>query len=192
METILVIMLFILFLVAFPLLFEVRVYANLLENFGMITLRVFGLRVYFAKLKIKGKTLIITTKKKRKSQDIEVSSQEIDFATNFYKQLTEVVALRKLCFYTKVGTKNPLVSAMLGGICQLAINALAITAKNSKNHSDVVVVCGTDFARNCAVISLRVRCFITLIDVGLSFIKAKKQTKKQEQIKWKKKLNRQR
>ena len=180
MEIFLITVLLFLFVIAFPFLFEIRFYVNVLENFGMITLKFCGIRVYFAKLKIKGKNIVIKTARKRTAKEIEISGEKIDFAKNFFEELVDVLSLRKLCIYFNLGTPNPFWTAMLGGIASSITNFVALTLKMKKPHSDIVLVNNSNFERTCAVLSARVRFFITLSDVGLSFLRALKKTKKEE------------
>lgn len=180
MEIFLIAVLLFLFVVAFPFLFEVRFYVNVLENFGMVTLKFCGIRVYFAKLKIKGKNVVIKTNKKRTNKEIEISGEKIDFAKNFLEEVIDVLSLRKFCLYLNLGTSNPFLTAMIGGIASSITNFVALKLKIEKPHSDIVLINNSNFERTCAVLSTRVRFFITLSDVGLSFLRALKKTRKEE------------
>lgn len=189
MEIFLILMLFFLFVIAFPFLFEVRLFVNVLDNFGMITFKFCGIRVYFAKLKIRGRNIVVKTKRKRSYREIELSSEKIDFAQNFFQELTEVLALRKLCVYSNVGVGNPFYSALVGGILENATNALALKLKSKRPHADFVILNNTNFEKASIVLSVRIRFFITLLDTGLGFLRAVKKTRKEEIEQWKQNCN---
>lgn len=189
MEIFLITVLLFLFIIAFPFLFEVRFYVNVFENFGMLTLKFCGIRVYFAKLKIKGKNIVIKTARKRTAKEIEISSEKIDFAKNFFEELVDVLSLRKLCIYFNLGTPNPFLTAMIGGVTSSITNFIALKLKMKKPHSDIVLVNNCNFERICAVLSTRVRFFVTLSDVGLSFLRALRKTRKEEIEQWKQNYN---
>lgn len=189
MEIFLITVLLFLFFIAFPFLFEVRFYVNVFENFGMLTLKFCGIRVYFAKLKIKGKNIVIKTARKRTAKEIEISSEKIDFAKNFFEELVDVLSLRKLCIYFNLGTPNPFLTAMIGGVTSSITNFIALKLKMKKPHSDIVLVNNCNFERTCAVLSTRVRFFVTLSDVGLSFLRAIRKTRKEEIEQWKQNYN---
>ena len=183
MEIFLITVLLFLFIIAFPFLFEVRFYVNVFENFGMLTLKFCGIRVYFAKLKIKGKNIVIKTARKRTAKEIEISSE------NFFEELVDVLSLRKLCIYFNLGTPNPFLTAMIGGVTSSITNFIALKLKMKKPHSDIVLVNNCNFERTCAVLSTRVRFFVTLSDVGLSFLRAIRKTRKEEIEQWKQNYN---
>ena len=89
MEIFLILVLLFLFVIAFPFLFEVRFYVNVFENFGMVTLKFCGIRVYFAKLKIKGKNIVIKTSRKRTSKEIEISTEKKSGKTSAALEMLE-------------------------------------------------------------------------------------------------------
>ncbi len=189
MEIFLILVLLFLFIIAFPFLFEVRFYVNVLENFGMLTLKFCGIRVYFAKLKMRGKSILISTKRKRSDKEIEISTEKINFAKNFFEELVDVLSLRKLCVYLNVGVQNPFITAMIGGAMSSITNIVALKLKMKKPHSDIVLLNHSNFEKTCVVFSTRIRFFITLSDVGLSFLRAAKKTKKEEIKQWKQNYN---
>lgn len=189
MEIFLILVLLFLFIIAFPFLFEVRFYVNVLENFGMLTLKFCGIRVYFAKLKMRGKSILISTKRKRSDKEIEISTEKINFAKNFFDELVDVLSLRKLCVYLNVGVQNPFITAMIGGAMSSITNIVALKLKMKKPHSDIVLLNHSNFEKTCVVFSTRIRFFITLSDVGLSFLRAAKKTKKEEIKQWKQNYN---
>lgn len=189
MEIFLILVLLFLFIIAFPFLFEVRFYVNVLENFGMLTLKFCGIRVYFAKLKMRGKSIFISTKRKRSDKEIEISTEKINFAKNFFDELVDVLSLRKLCVYLNVGVQNPFITAMIGGAMSSITNIVALKLKMKKPHSDIVLLNHSNFEKTCVVFSTRIRFFITLSDVGLSFLRAAKKTKKEEIKQWKQNYN---
>lgn len=189
MEIFLIPVLLFLFIIAFPFLFEVRFYVNVLENFGMLTLKFCGIRVYFAKLKMRGKSILISTKRKRSDKEIEISTEKINFAKNFFDELVDVLSLRKLCVYLNVGVQNPFITAMIGGAMSSITNIVALKLKMKKPHSDIVLLNHSNFEKTCVVFSTRIRFFITLSDVGLSFLRAAKKTKKEEIKQWKQNYN---
>ncbi len=184
-----ILMLLFLFVIAFPFLFEIRFFVNALENFGMIALKFCGIRIYFAKLKIRGRSIVIKTKRKRSYKEIELSSEKIDFAQNFFQELTEVLALRKLCLYSNIGVGNPFYTALLGGVLENVSSIIAIKLKSKKPHADIVVLNNSNFDKTSVVLSVRVRFFITLLDAGLSFLRAVKKTRKEEIEQWKQNCN---
>lgn len=189
MEIFLILVLLFLFIIAFPFLFEVRFYVNVLENFGMLTLKFCGIRVYFAKLKMRGKSILISTKRKRSDKEIEISTEKINFAKNFFEELVDVLSLRKLCVYLNVGVQNPFITAIIGGAMSSITNIVALKLKMKKPHSDIVLLNHSNFEKTCVVFSTRIRFFITLSDVGLSFLRAAKKTKKEEIKQWKQNYN---
>ncbi|MGN1162525.1 MAG: hypothetical protein ACI4T2_01155 [Christensenellales bacterium] len=155
----------------------------------MLTLKFCGIRVYFAKLKMRGKSILISTKRKRSDKEIEISTEKINFAKNFFEELVDVLSLRKLCVYLNVGVQNPFITAMIGGAMSSITNIVALKLKMKKPHSDIVLLNHSNFEKTCVVFSTRIRFFITLSDVGLSFLRAAKKTKKEEIKQWKQNYN---
>lgn len=187
MKIFLISLLLFFFILAFPILVEIRIFANVLQNFGMATFRIYGLKVYFSKVRLKDKKVIIKTKRKKTEKEIELSSENIDFAKNFFKEVINVLSLRKFCIYTKIGSSNPFVSAIIGGFIGNILNALSIRLKVYKRQCDIVALFATNFYKADIVASIRTRFFITPIDLIISLVRAFKKTKK-EKIAWKKKF----
>ena len=70
MEILLITLLFILIILAFPFLFEIRAYVDILDNFGMVAFKIFGIRVYFARLKVENKAIVIRRKNNKTIKEI--------------------------------------------------------------------------------------------------------------------------
>ena len=185
MEILLITLLFILIILAFPFLFEIRAYVDILDNFGMVAFKIFGIRVYFARLKVENKAIVIRRKNNKTIKEIKLSSDNIDFVKNFFKEMLEVVAVRKICVYSRVGTGNCFSGALLGGFVGALLSNVGVALKVYRRHADIVMVNSTDFYNPKACMAVRTRFFITPIDVVVGLIKAVKKTRK-ERLEWKK------
>lgn len=168
----LLIPLFLFILLILPILFEVRLSYNIYKNMGTLSLKLWFIRIKLLTFKIKGKNLIIRTKKNAKQIEISLAGPEIKLLEQFSVQIKDKIKVKKLEFHSKIGTGDAFQSAMLSAGISIIVSMVWGYIKNQKDTAQIGIVNHTEYKEKVFQISLLGRISISIFDTLYSFIMA--------------------
>ncbi|MEG1499967.1 MAG: hypothetical protein RR400_02765 [Clostridia bacterium] len=166
-------------LIIFPFPFEIRFFFNVNKNYGITSVWLDKIKINLTKIRLIGNNVLISTKKKKEEQEVVLTSKQIAFFNNFTKLVVGKLSLRKINFYSKIGTFDPMRAAFLGGTVNSFVSILMLKIKQKKPHCEIVVYNQTIFNDAVVMMSCKVRVFISIWDIVGSLLKAKQITKKE-------------
>ncbi len=168
----LIIPLFLFILLLLPFIFEVRISYNVYKNYGTLALKLWFIKIVLITFKIKGKTIVIRTKKDAKQIEISLIGPEIKLLEQFSVQIKDKIKVKKLEFHSHIGTGDAFQSAMLSAGISIAISMFLGYIKNFKDTAQIDIVNHTNYKEKVFQISLLGRISISIFDTLYSFIMA--------------------
>ena len=168
----LIIPLFLFILLLLPFIFEVRISYNVYKNYGTLALKLWFIKIVLITFKIKGKTIVIRTKKDAKQIEISLIGPEIKLLEQFSVQIKDKIKVKKLEFHSHIGTGDAFQSAMLSAGISIAISMFLGYIKNFKDTAQIDIVNHANYKEKVFQISLLGRISISIFDTLYSFIMA--------------------
>ena len=168
----LIIPLFLFIILLLPFIFEVRISYNVYKNYGTLALKLWFIKIVLITFKIKGKTIVIRTKKDAKQIEISLIGPEIKLLEQFSVQIKDKIKVKKLEFHSHIGTGDAFQSAMLSAGISIAISMFLGYIKNFKDTAQIDIVNHTNYKEKVFQISLLRRISISIFDTLYSFIMA--------------------
>ncbi len=168
----LIIPLFLFIILLLPFIFEVRISYNVYKNYGTLALKLWFIKIVLITFKIKGKTIVIRTKKDAKQIEISLIGPEIKLLEQFSVQIKDKIKVKKLEFHSHMGTGDAFQSAMLSAGISIAISMFLGYIKNFKDTAQIDIVNHTNYKEKVFQISLLGRISISIFDTLYSFIMA--------------------
>lgn len=168
----LIIPLFLFIILLLPFIFEVRISYNVYKNYGTLALKLWFIKIVLITFKIKGKTIVIRTKKDAKQIEISLIGPEIKLLEQFSVQIKDKIKVKKLEFHSHIGTGDAFQSAMLSAGISIAISMFLGYIKNFKDTAQIDIVNHTNYKEKVFQISLLGRISISIFDTLYSFIMA--------------------
>ena len=121
----LVIIFIVLFLLFVPIFIKIKLNFNVLNNFGTFKFYVFGIRIYFVKIRFSKNQINIIGKKKEKNINLDLNDSVLQFVNKLIYQLFLKIKITKLSLVASFGKKNDaFLPAMLCGIEEVFFYAL--------------------------------------------------------------------
>lgn len=113
------------FLLFVPIFIKLKINFNVLDNLGTVRFYVFGVRVYFVKIKFSKNQINIIGKKKEKNINLNFNDAFLRFVNQLIYQLFLKIKITQFCFNAKFGKNGDAFwPAMLCGIEEVFIYVL--------------------------------------------------------------------
>lgn len=128
-------------LIVVPIPIALEIKYSPYKNFGNLTIKIIGLKIFVATFSVKGMGLIITTKKGIEYQqfDISVSKRQLVYMQNLVYQIKDKIKVKYLCVNAKIGTGEALNTAMTIGILNMIFGSLFGFVKNEKQTATMLL-----------------------------------------------------
>jgi len=160
----LLVVLFLFLLLIIPQVFKFYVAYNLLENKGLIILKLWFFNILYFSFQIRPSGIIVRTRKKRKQIEYAFNDPTIKFYEDFSRQLQQKLKVKYIDLYSCIGTGNAAQSAMLGGMFNAFYNSLGAKIKSTKKSCTVVINSHTNFNKQAFEVSVFSNLSIPLFD----------------------------
>ena len=166
----LIIVLFFIFLLIFPMLFKFNIVYEPFENSGVVVLSFFFFDVYNFTFEIKSNSIVIRTKKTRKQIEYNFSDPALKFYEQFSLELKEKIRIKRFDINSVIGTKDAAQTGLIAGIMSIIYHALASYIYNIKVSTKVTI--DEEIVYNQEVFKLRLfgKISISLFDILFCFI----------------------
>lgn len=177
MYVIFFILLFILLLFALPFSFKIMFKYSIL-NYGHIKIKLFGIKLIYYRIKLENNKLILTNFKTEKEIDLKINKQNIDLLNEIKSQIIKRLYLKSISTSIKVGKKdNAFETAIISAIIDVLVKISYSTIKFIKPTSQNSLKLNTYYNRDMGIVNVDVHVYITLTNLLLSFLTAKKTIK---------------
>ena len=180
----LLIPLFIIIILFFPIKLEGRFAFNLFDLTGAFGFFLYNIKLDHQEIWIKHRKIIAKKDNKVESKEIELDSDEILFIKIFISQIKDKTRLRLLSVFYNLGLDDAFTSAMVGGYINSLLLIFFTSIKNSKPTASLGVYDTISYNQKICQFSARIILSISLFDVVYSFIRSvilTRKTKKEKE-----------
>lgn len=179
MQVLFLIILIILVIIAIPILIKIYLSFDILQNRGIVRIKIYNFDIINYKIKYKDKKIIFYNKRKLKEIKLEFDSDKIDFAKEFQKQLLKRMYIKKLEAFFCVGVKeNPFVSVMISSLIKITTSILKGVISFQKPTSIIKNEINNTYDENNAKLTISSCLSISITDLVVAFIITKKAVNK--------------
>ena len=168
----LLIVLFFVLLLIIPQVFKFYISYNLLENKGLLILKLWFINILYFSFQIRPSGIIVRTRKKRKQIEYASNDPTIKFYEDFSKQIQQKLKVKYIDLYSNIGTGDAGQSAILGGFFNAFYNSIGSKIKNKKKSCTVVINSHTNFKKEVFDVSVFSNLSIGLFDFIYCFVMA--------------------
>ena len=165
-----ILVVFFIFIFAFPIFIEVRFSFNPIQNRGVVALFVFRIKIFYIIFSFHGKEIEIKNEKEAKVQKLEFESEKFELMENFGKQIVEKINLKKIYVFYNLGVGGSMQTALLCGVVNQIFNQIFLRIKSKKPTASLCVFDNPSFNNTETEFACRGRVSICVFDVVYSFV----------------------
>lgn len=172
LSLILIIVLFFLTMIIFPLYFRLYFTFDPYKKSGLVVIKLWFIKLEYFTFQLKHSGIIIRTKKERKQIEYQFTDPKIKFYEDFTMKLRQKTMIKQLNIYSKIGTDDAFEAAILSGFFNIFYKVLTTYIKNFKPSSKIFLSSHTLFNEKVFVVSFYSKISISIFDVIVSFFSA--------------------
>ncbi len=161
---------FVILILVFPIFTEIRVSVNPSYNRGVVALFVFGKKIFYYIVSLKGDAVELQNEKQTKMQKLEFSSPQFLFMEEFMRQIKDKVRLKKMYVFYNIGSGDAFSGALVCGFINQILTYLFLYLKSKKPTASFCVYDTVSYNKAVCEIAGRISASITLFDVLYSFV----------------------
>ena len=161
---------FVILLLICPIFTEIRVSVNPSYNRGVVALFVFGKKLFYYIVSLKGDAVELENEKQTKMQKLEFSSPQFLFMEEFMRQIKDKVRLKKMYVFYNIGSGDAFSSALICGLVNQILTYIFLYMKSKKPTASFCIYDTVSYNRAVCEIAGRMSASITLFDVLYSFV----------------------
>ena len=161
---------FLILLFLSPVLLEGRVTFNLQSKSGVICLYLFGIKLLYYLYEIQGKTIVLTNQKQTKETSLSLENNDLLFVQILSNQIKNKTRLKQFYVFYNLGAGDAFVSALLGGLLNVAALTFFTTIKNKKPTASLGIYDTISYNKTLFEIALKGKISISLIDIAYSLL----------------------
>ena len=169
---ILIIVLFFLIILIFPLIFRLYFSFDPIKNYGMVVIKLWFIDIEYFTFQLKHSGIIIRTKKERKQLEFQFTDPKIKFYEYFTLKLKQKTMVKYLDIYSQIGTNHAFETAVLSSFFNILYNSFFAYVKNLKPSSKVVINSQAVFNQKIFSVRFYSKISISIFDVVVSFFSA--------------------
>lgn len=166
----LLILIFFIIILITPLGFRGKCVYSLKSNRGAISIKLWGIRIIFLKVKVKGNQILLVKNHKRSKNEIAVGKPQLRFLKFFNDEIKDKIKLRSIDGYMRVGLDNPFYSAMLSSGVSDVVLAFFSRLKTERPSASYHLTTHTSFTESNFVFGFNIRLSISILDVIYSIL----------------------
>jgi len=167
-----------------PISFNVKITYNISKNRGLAQVRLWGMSLFFYRIKITSKKIILKNRKETKTIDFDINAPNVDLINEIQQQLFSRFFLKELTLYINWGNqKDASTVALAVSSLQIALNSLFTYIQSQKPTAELMLYIKPKYTTNNKFISFKTRFSISLTNIVQSILKAKIKIAKKETLK---------
>lgn len=169
------IFLILLLILTVPFYFKIQLEFNFIINEGYIKIYLFKIMILHYNVKYMDKKFVLNNYKSSKEINVSLDKENIYFVNQLRKEIFKRIYLSKISILLQIGLKsNPAVSAIFSGLLHSIINILYSNISFQKPTSELKYDINTYYTKNMGIVKSEVACGSSILNILLSYIKAKK------------------
>ena len=166
----LLILLFFIILIVFPLGINGKVFYSLKSNQGAFSINLWKIKLKTAKVKVKGNQIFLISNGKRKNNEIALSEPQLKFLKFFNEEVKDKVKLKSVYAYSRIGLEDPAYSAIFSSVVSNVILAIFSYLKSKKKTASFALTNHTSFTEFNFILALNINLSLSILDVLYSFV----------------------
>lgn len=175
---------FLIILFILPVVFQVKATFNLSSKSGVLAIFVFKIKVIYYMYEIKGKTIILKNQKETKETEISLDNNDLLFVEFLLGQIKDKTRLKQLYVFYNLGAGDAYLTAMLGGLLNIAVLTFFTSLKSKKPTASLGIYDTISYNKTLFEIAIKTKVSISFFEVAYSLFnsviltwKAKAKTK---------------
>lgn len=174
----LLILLFFIVLLIFPISFSLRANYNMITNHGVLCLKVWKIKIVIAKFTIQeGKLILRVNNKKKIEKEVEINEPVFRFITFFQDEIKNKIKFKEVKSVSKIGLSKADLSAYASAVCSDIILIFYSRLKMKNPTCTFSHQCLTDFNDFSMFFSLSSKFSFSVQDIIYSFLASFLRTK---------------
>lgn len=166
----LLILIFFIILITFPLGFKVKLFYSIKSNRGAIAIYFWKIKIKVIKAKFKGKQIYLVENHKKTEMEIELTEPQLKFLQFFNDEVKDKVKLKSVNGYLRVGIDNPFYASVLSaGLSDLVLAFFAFVKRN-KTEANLTLKTHTSFTEFNCIGAFNIKISLSILDILYSFI----------------------
>lgn len=161
--------LFVLVLV-FPMIIEVRLSYNLIDNKGVVALFFLKKQLFYYIISFHGTNIRLENKKQTKIQNLKFSDPKFAIVEKFVEQIKDKIKLKKVYAFYNIGIGDAFQSALLCGLINQILIHFFLYLKNQKPTASLCVYDTISYNIEMFEVACRVEISISIFDVAYSYL----------------------
>lgn len=158
------------FLLVFPMIIEVRVSYNLIDNKGAVALFIFKKQLFYYIISFHGSYIRLENKKQTKIQNLKFSDPKFAIVEKFGKQIKDKIKLKKVYAFYNIGIGDAFESAMLCGLINQILMHFFLYLKNQKPTASLCVYDTISYNIEMFEVACRAQISVSFFDVVYSYL----------------------
>ena len=151
-----------------PVILELKITYNILNNTGVISIYLYKFNITYYIFEIKENEISLKGENDKTEKKLELSGPEIVFISSFVKEVLDKLRLRFMDIYYNIGLEDSFVTSMVCGTINLAILLLFSRLKNSKPTASLGLYDTASYNKREAVAIADTNVSISLFDLVYS------------------------
>ncbi len=175
---------FFILLFIFPIVFQIKATFNLASKSGVFAIFLFKIKLLYYMYEIKGRTIILKNQKETKETEISLDNNDLLFVEFLFAQIKDKTRLKHLYVFYNLGAGDAYLTAMLGGLLNIAVLTFFTTLKSKKTTASLGVYDTISYNKNLFEIAIKTKISISFFEFVYSLFnstiltwKAKAKTK---------------
>jgi len=161
----LLIVLFFLIILVFPMFFKLYFSYSPLKNSGLIVIRLWVFNISYFSFQLKANSIILRSKKERKQIEYKFDDPLLKFYDYFYAQIKQKIKIKYLDIYSEIGTGDAYSSAILSSAMSIFYKIFCSYIKNVKYSTNIITNTKTTFNEKVLLFSIYGNFSISFFDI---------------------------
>lgn len=158
----------IILIVVFPLTIDGKFSYDFLENHGAISVHLWFIKIFVAKIKREKTRIVLITQKGNKDVKIEFGEKQLRFLIFFQREVGNKIKVRKLNVYSVVGAGEPFKSSLVSAAFSNAVQIFLARLKTKQQTGSFCLKNKTEFFESKFSVGISMWITLSIFDVIFS------------------------
>ena len=161
---------FVILLFMFPVFVQAKATFNIQSRAGVLAIHIYGIQLVYYLYEIKGKTIVVKNQNDTKQVELDIDNNDLLFVQILIEQIKDKTRLKQLYVFYNLGAGDAFLSAMLGGVFNIAVLTFFTTLKSKKPTASLGIYETISYNKTLFEVAIKSKMSISLVDVVYSLI----------------------
>lgn len=159
---------FLILLLLTPVFIQAKATFNIQSKSGVLAIFIFRIKIIYYVYEIKGKTIVLKNQKETKETQLSIDNNDLLFVEFLIKQIKDKTRLKELFVFYNLGAGDAFLSAMLGGLVNIAVLTFFTTLKSKKPTASLGIYDTISYNKTLFEVAVKTKISISLFDIAYS------------------------